>query len=626
MSLKSSRGRFTVDEFNNMRNMKSSLISGLGCNPNSLFKSEESNDINIYASSSNLEELKNKRKVLFERRNNFNDKYSDNRGKKKSKLFLYISMFVVELFTLIGIYFLGTFIRYTNMTQKVTFDKAAVTNKDIDEATLEVMKGYKTVAIFGVDSRTGSLDKGNNSDVNIIANLNLETGEAQLVSVYRDLYLSVTQDNLYDKMNSSYRRGGPEAAVKALNRNFDLNITNFFSFNWKAVADGIELLGGIEVPITNSEFRYMNAFIHETCKATGVDANNPSAHYLKCSGVQHLDGIQAVGYGRLRLMDSDFQRTERQKKVISLCLEKAKKLDIAQLKIIMEAILPQIAYEFDTNEMLSLLKIIKSVHIVSSTGCPEAGNVTNQIMGSCGDCLVPISLEKAVVKLHETLYGAENYKISSSARNISNRIAELKRKHAEENKLKAESIANEGNETTLNKVVASKSTANKSKKKQVASKSTVKKVNPNNDIEKEDIVPVLDDEYEEELENDNIENEISESNNNQNNESEALSNDLRGNNTQVEQNRIAPQTYPGDENVQSRQETNQMPQVTQVSPGSQMSPAGQMSPVGQMSPGSQMSPVSQMTPGNQMTPNIQVSPGVNTSGGLSSPVQYSAPH
>ena len=220
-----------------------------------------------------------------------------------------------------------------------------------------------------------------------------------------------------------------------MNKNLDLNIDSYFAFNWKAVADGIELLGGIDLEITKSEYTYMNAFIHETCIATGIDAKNPAAHYIKKSGMQHLDGVQAVAYGRLRLMDSDFQRVERQKKVISLCLEKAKTLDIPRLRLIVEAVLPQIAYAFDMNEIVSLLKIVRNINITDSSGCPDVNNVVTMSMGSSGDCVVPLNLEKAVKKLHSILFNVDDYTPSNAVKRYSNRITELRVKYTEENRI-----------------------------------------------------------------------------------------------------------------------------------------------------------------------------------------------
>ena len=145
-----------------------------------------------------------------------------------------------------------------------------IKNVEISEEKQEQMSGYWTIAVFGVDSRNSSVGKGNNSDVNILCNIDQGTGEIRLVSVYRDSYLNISDKNTYNKINAAYMQGGPEQVVKALNRNLDIDIDDYATFNWKAVADAINILGGIDVEITKSEFYYINAFISETVKATGV--------------------------------------------------------------------------------------------------------------------------------------------------------------------------------------------------------------------------------------------------------------------------------------------------------------------------------------------------------------------
>ena len=503
MSLLSNRGRFTqdnniLDELNNIE--EKSSLSLIGVNPKSLFsidKNEADNKedikedikkrlsktdaskLNSSSQVSSHEEYNKKLKKLnsyFGDDDDLDDINTNNKKSgKKLRIITIISMVLVEILTLLAIFTFGTVLRYMNMTQDVPFDPEILTPPDISPVAIKKMEGYKTVAVFGVDSRTGSVDKGNNADVNLVANLNMKTGEIQLISIYRDLFLSITDDNLYGKINSAYRKGGPQQAVKAINKNFDLNIKNYFAFNWKAVSDGIQLLGGIDIEITKSEFKYLNAFIHETCIATGIDSKNPAAHYIKSHGFQHLDGVQAVAYGRLRLMDSDFQRVERQKKIIGICLEKAKSIDFNKLTQIVEAILPQIAYSFDLKELIDITKLAPIARITESVGCPDVSAVRTVQMGSNGDCVVPLNLQKSVTQLHKILFDTDDYSPSNSVKNYGARITEMRHKYEEENKLKeqteeiaeGEEIVEESGEkkaTTTKKKIATRSNASSANK------------------------------------------------------------------------------------------------------------------------------------------------------------------
>ena len=355
---------------------------------------------------------------------------STRRAKKKGNIKGIIIFAIVELFTLIAIIGVGYITRINNLSQKVEFDKKEVRNTNIDTVKLETMKGYFTIAIFGVDSRTGDVGKGNNSDINIIANVNIETGDIKLISIYRDTFLNITDGGSYGKMNAAYMYGGPVGAVKAINKNLDLNIENYVTFNWKAVANAIDLLGGIDIEITRSEFKYMNSFIHETCRSTGIFYDNPAAMYIHSYGPLHLNGVQAVAYGRLRLMDSDFQRVDRQRKVIIESLKAAKKMSFIQLSAILDLVLPQIAYEFDMAQVLTLARNISGFNVSETIGFPI--NFTQQEMGKSGDCIIPKSLATNVTKLHSSVFGDEGYSPTSAVHTYSNRIVALTGQYAQE--------------------------------------------------------------------------------------------------------------------------------------------------------------------------------------------------
>ncbi|MBR5268009.1 MAG: LCP family protein [Lachnospiraceae bacterium] len=305
---------------------------------------------------------------------------------------------------------------------QVDFKVPEVQNVNLSEEKREQMeKGFLTVAVFGVDSRDNSLGAGNQSDVIMIANLNRETGEIKLVSVYRDTYLNVNDKNTYNKINAAYASGGPEAAVKAINKNLDLNITHYATFNWKAVATVINILGGVEIDISKSEFYYINAFITETVKGTGIGSVQ-----LKAPGVHNLDGVQAVAYGRLRLMDSDFARTERQRIILTKAFEKLKKADLTTLNSVVGHVMEMSSTNIKWEELLSLAGGISKYHLSETTGFPAArGDAKIKIGSNKLSCVIPQTLESNVISLHNFLFGEENYEPSAKVKEISAKIAEV---------------------------------------------------------------------------------------------------------------------------------------------------------------------------------------------------------
>ena len=286
-------------------------------------------------------------------------------------------------------------------------------NSNISPEAQEDMEGYWNIALFGLDSRNGDLGSGNNSDVEMICSINRATGEIRLVSVYRDTYLKVGSKQ-YNKINAAYAIGGPSRAISALSENLDMSFDDYASFNWKAVAEAINILGGIDIDITKDEFKLINGFITETVKSTGI-----GSYQLTHAGMNHLDGVQAVAYARLRKLDTDFQRTERQRTVLAKAMEKAKKADFSVINNIMVVVLPEISTSIDMNDIIPMAKNLSRYHLGKTTGFPF-----NHVEKNIGtkDCVVPKNLEADVAQLHEFLFD-KSYTPSKHVKEISDRIA-----------------------------------------------------------------------------------------------------------------------------------------------------------------------------------------------------------
>ena len=334
--------------------------------------------------------------------------------KRRRKLI--IVFIILEILFLLGTGLYRYAQNKMSLIQPSQFKPAQVTNPNIPQGKVEEMEGYWTIALFGVDSRNNSVGKGNNADVIIICNIDQGTGEIKLVSVFRDTYLSVSDNGLYNKINQAYFLGGPEQAVEALNRNLDLQIDDFATFNWKAVVDAVNILGGVDVELSKAEFYYINAYITETVEATGV-----GSYQLKQAGLNHLDGVQAVAYARLRKMDTDFARTERQREIIDLCFQKLKKSDFAVVNNVMEAVFPQILSSVTIDDIIPAARNLTKYTIADTMGFPAARSDAN--MGKKGACVIPQTLESNVTLLHQFLFGDENYQPSDMVKKISAKIS-----------------------------------------------------------------------------------------------------------------------------------------------------------------------------------------------------------
>lgn len=292
---------------------------------------------------------------------------------------------------------------------------------------LEVYKDtgpYTNIACFGLDSRNGELEGGVQSDSIMIVSINNETNDVTLTSVYRDTLL-MQADGSYEKANSAYNRGGPEAAISLLNRNFDLDIRNYVSVNFSALVDVIDALGGLEIDMTQEEAFYCNGYAFETAQVVGKEMTKEDC-IDEVAGTQLLDGIHAVGYARIRYTEgNDFKRTERQREVLELTVEKAKKANLLTLNKIVDEVFPQISTSLSITDMLGFAANILNYNIVGKTGFPYAVTTSEDVRNHTGSYVVPIDFIGNVSMLHQNIFAEEWYEPSSKVKQIHDDIIYL---------------------------------------------------------------------------------------------------------------------------------------------------------------------------------------------------------
>ncbi|WP_418615325.1 LCP family protein, partial [[Ruminococcus] torques] len=284
-------------------------------------------------------------------------------------------------------------------------------NKNVD-----LGDGYTNVALFGVDSRDGDLGEGNRTDCIIVASLNNKTKEIKMVSVYRDTLLDLSEGT-YQKCNAAYSYGGPVLAINMLNMNLDLDIQDYVTVDFGAIADAVDLLGGIEIEVTEEELPYINQYIPETANSAGKAAN-----LLQSAGLQKLDGTQATTYARIRsTAGGDFTRTERQRLVIEKMFEKAKGADIGTLNKIIDKVFPQVSTSFTLPEILKYASAYSEYKLVGNMGFPE--DKYTDMLSEIGSVVVPDDLVSNVTKLHEFLFGTTGYVPSSTVQTVGSNIS-----------------------------------------------------------------------------------------------------------------------------------------------------------------------------------------------------------
>lgn len=359
-------------------------------------------------------------------------KKNSNSSKKKSgkKKTTKIVLFIIEILILLAMVFVLWTVLKVDKVGKVDLpEEDIIINPEVEklqESGDSVLKGYRNIALFGVDSTQGALSKNTRSDTIMIASINLDTGDCKLVSVYRDTYLNLSNDS-YNKCNAAYAKGGPMQAINMLNMNLDMNITDFVTVGFSGLTETIDALGGVYIDVKEEEISHLNNYqisiVGTTKDGKTYTAAEGSYTPVTQAGYQKLNGLQATAYCRIRYVGNDFERTARQRRVLKAVADEAKKASPAQLEKIASSVFDKVYTSLDLSEIVELLGSINKYNIVDEGGFPTSDMITTGTIGSKGSCVVPLDLESNVVWLHEFLFGEENYEPSSAVKEYSAKIA-----------------------------------------------------------------------------------------------------------------------------------------------------------------------------------------------------------
>lgn len=215
------------------------------------------------------------------------------------------------------------------VTELTPDDGSDITDADvitIDKKDLSVNKNLPSdwfnVLLLGLDTRTSDLSKSR-SDVMIIASVNGKTGEVKLVSLARDMYVTIPNKG-QNRINTAFAYGGWPLAVKTVNQNFEMNIENYVAVNFIGMASFIDTLGGVDIPLVGKEYEQINYNVAVSEDYEGFAKSTARRRLTEADTdmVVHLDGLQAVAYARIRKLDDDLQRNSRQRTLVESLMKK----------------------------------------------------------------------------------------------------------------------------------------------------------------------------------------------------------------------------------------------------------------------------------------------------------------
>ena len=319
-------------------------------------------------------------------------------AKKKGRKLKAFGIAVLILLILLVIIIGGTFWFISSKLGKMQQVNLNEDDLSVSVEAAENLSNFRNIAIFGIDSREDTYSKGNRSDCIIIASMNNDTKEVKLISVYRDTYVQIEGHGL-DKITHAYSYGEAPLAIKTLNTNFDLNITEFVTVNFDAVKDIVDDIGGISMNITDEEVSHIPG--------------------LTKAGTYNLTGEQALAYARIRHAEGgDYKRTERMRDVLTAVLNKVKTFSISELNKFIDEVLPKVYTNITASDVFSMIPSLTSIKVTDSIGWPyETRGITlDRWYG------VPITLESNVTRLHQEVFGESDYQPSDTVKQISQEI------------------------------------------------------------------------------------------------------------------------------------------------------------------------------------------------------------
>lgn len=271
---------------------------------------------------------------------------------------------------------------------------------------------WLNILLLGSDERT--LTESARTDSMIICSINTETGEVKLTSIMRDLAIDYDEIGEYNgtyRINAANFFGGEELAMKIVNEHFGMNIENYVHVNFYGFQQIAEMLGGVDMDITEAEMEEINYRIVEQAYAAykeGIDESNLTNEYLTTYGENtHLDGRQTLAYARIRKLDGgDYERTNRQRKVLTALMNKLTGKSPAELLQLANTCMQYVTTNMSIDTILSVaIKVTSSgLTDVTSMRLPINGTYTQETRDG-QDMLYDCDWTANTSELHYFIYG-----------------------------------------------------------------------------------------------------------------------------------------------------------------------------------------------------------------------------
>ncbi len=261
----------------------------------------------------------------------------------------------------------------------------------VDERDLSVAPGldedWMNILLLGTDTGDMRLNYGR-TDAMLVLSLHVDTGEMKLTSLVRDMLVDIPHMNLQNRINTANAFGGPLLAVKTVNQVLGLNIRHYCSINFKGFEQVVDHLGGVTLTLSDGE------------------AKDAGARFT--TEPQVLNGEQALHYVRIRRLDSNFGRNERQRKFLASLLEQVKGSGYEQMMSAVTTGFQSIATNLSASEVISLLPaVVRNSEELTMLSLPRTEEYQHQTTEAGASVVVfdPVQVRDA---FHEFVYGSSS--------------------------------------------------------------------------------------------------------------------------------------------------------------------------------------------------------------------------
>ncbi len=258
------------------------------------------------------------------------------------------------------------------------------------------------ILLMGGDSR--SKTNYERTDSMIVLSINIDEGKAKMTSIMRDTWVSYPDRTEHGKINAANVYGGPELAMATVNANFGLDIKDYVLVNMAGLVDIVDLVGGIDIPVSQSEKKWTNEYARDFIENVG-SYKGATALYETGDSV-HLNGLLAMSYCRNRYTGTDYARTQRQRTVLLAVLDKLKQGNASQFMSVVTSAIGSVETNLNYANILELAAFGLNLDtaLIEQNRVPSDGTFDSGMKD--GTWSIRPDFEKNREFLHAFIYGS----------------------------------------------------------------------------------------------------------------------------------------------------------------------------------------------------------------------------